>query len=104
MVIRMNDYIEISTRQLNDDRQTVQTNIENISNTLGKLANEINKLNGMWSGPANMAYNQQTGKDFEKIGELMKTITSFAQKMEFAAQEYTKCEIGVAELVAAIRV
>lgn len=100
----MNDYIEIETVQLNNDRQTVQENIRKIGDELEHLSESVGRLNGMWSGPANAAYNQQTGHDFEEMNRLLTEIADFVQCMEFAASEYVKCEDSVADSVAGIRI
>ena len=100
----MGNIIEISTEQLNTDIQTVQENINKIKSEISALTEEVSKLNGMWSGPANQVYNQQAAEDFAKINSLMEAIGKFEQHMEFAVQQYNKCEQSVAEKVAAIRI
>lgn len=100
----MSDYIEISTTQLNSDREFIEENIENIQAELESFSEELYNLNGMWTGPSNAAYIQQISKDLERLQEVLNVLSNLVQCMSFAAQEYVKCEDGVADLVASIRI
>lgn len=97
------DYIEISTTNLESDRARVQQCIRQIEKELSDLVGEVEKLNSMWTGPANAAYNNQVVLDQEKLTELLAALADIAECMAFASEEYVKCENHVADMIAAIR-
>lgn len=97
-------YIEIDTEQLKRDTRELIDIRKNAESALNEMIQEIQELNAMWSGKANMAFRIQFGKDVTLMNELLDKMDKLADCMECAAREYVKCENEVKSMVDSIRI
>lgn len=97
-------YIEIETEQLKRDTQELLENKQKAETVLNEMVGEIEELNAMWSGKANMAFRTQFNKDVELMKALLEKMQKLAGCMDFASAEYAKCENEVKSLVDSIRI
>lgn len=97
-------YVEIETGQLKRDTQELLENRQRAVAVLNEMVQEIEKLNGMWSGKANRAFRIQFEKDVMIMEELLEKMQKLAECMEYAAAEYEKCENEVKTLVDSIQI
>lgn len=97
-------YIEIDTDQLKRDTQELLENKQKAESVLNEMVHEIEELNTMWSGRANMAFRSQFGKDVQLMQELLGKMQKLGECMEFAAEEYIRCESEVKTLVDSIKI
>ena len=68
------------------------------------MVQDIEELNTMWSGKANLAFCTQFSKDVELMNELLNKMQKLAECMEFASGEYVRCENEVKSLVDSIKI
>ena len=97
-------YIEIETDQLKRDTQELRENKQQVEAVLNEMVQEIEELNTMWSGRANMAFRNQFSKDVQLMQELLERMQKLGDCMEFAANEYIRCENEVKSLVDSIKI
>lgn len=97
-------YIEIETEQLKRDTQELLESKQKAETVLNEMVGEIEELNAMWSGQANLAFRNQFNKDVALMKELLMKIQNLAECMDFASTEYVKCESKVKSLVDSIRI
>lgn len=97
-------YIEIETEQLKRDTQELLENKQKAEKVLSEMTEEIEELNAMWSGQANLAFRTQFNKDVTLMRELLAKMQQLAECMDFASSEYAKCENEVKSLVDNIKV
>lgn len=95
-------YIEVETEQLRRDTQELLENKHRAETVLNEMVREIEALNAMWSGQANLAFRNQFNKDAALMKELLMKIQNLAECMDFASAEYVKCENEVKSLVDSI--
>lgn len=97
-------YIEVETEQLKRDTQELLENKQKAETVLNEMVGEIEALNAMWSGQANLAFRNQFNKDVILMKELLAKMQQLAECMDFASGEYAKCENEVKSLVDSIRI
>lgn len=100
----MSEYIEITTQNLDADRNTIQEEVKALQNDVKEFAEEISQLNSLWEGPASAAFARQAAEDVEKIKEICSTLAEYIESMEYAAKSYVKCEKTVTDIIDKIRV
>lgn len=100
----MADYIEVDTAALNRDRQTIQSELGKVRNEIGRLRDEMAGLSAMWEGPAHDTFMAQFNADYEFIQQFGNEIETYIETMEYAQNEYQKCEASVEQAIASIRV
>lgn len=100
----MADYIEVDTEALNRDRQTIQSELQRVRTEIGRLNEEMAGLSAMWEGPAHEAFLAQFNADYEFFLQFGNEIESYIGMMEYAQNEYQRCEASVDQAVAAVRV
>lgn len=97
-------YIEIETDQLKRDSQELFENKQHAETILNEMVQEIEELNTMWSGRANLAFRMQFNKDVELMRELLEKMKKLSECMDYASEEYVRCENEVKTLVDSIRI
>lgn len=71
---------------------------------LQQLFQEMEELDSMWDGPASQAFAVQFQTDYQIMQDIIENLKGFIQCMQYAADEYNKCENTIAELISAIRI
>ncbi|MBR0091356.1 MAG: hypothetical protein IJP92_06635 [Lachnospiraceae bacterium] len=69
-----------------------------------RLFTEILELNTMWEGPAHSAYEQSFINDSLIVEDALRFLELFYRDMEMVSRESAKCEAGVADVIAAIKI
>lgn len=100
----MAQHIEVDTITLNSDRETMQENLNTIKTDMTKMYEAVAKLDMMWNGPANDAFNVQFMQDKADMDELCKIIQKVVDCMSFARKEYDNCENQISNIIAGIRI
>lgn len=100
----MADRIEVETHSLRQDRENIQSQTEGLNIQLGRLLESMERLSGMWEGPAKESFLAQFQTDYQFMQEFLAEMEKYVQAMAFAESEYNKCESDVAQLVASIRI
>ncbi|MDD2980433.1 MAG: WXG100 family type VII secretion target [Hespellia sp.] len=100
----MSELIEITTGNLNADRETMEQELQGIGEDLKVLLEEMQQLNATWEGAANQAYQAQVASDVENMQELCKCLLQYISCVSYAGTEYIKCEKSVASYIDSIRV
>lgn len=96
--------IEISTSQLKKDTERLRTTANNAKQELENFKNELDALNGMWQGRANIAFRGQVSQDYALMQEMLEQVNVLILCMENACTEYIKCENDVKNIVDTIRI
>ena len=97
-------YIEIDTGQLNKDIGDLDADIKRAEKTLTDMVQEMEELNSMWQGQANMAFRVQFQNDNVMMQELLEEMIKLEECMRYASSEYVKCENEVKDMVDSIRI
>lgn len=100
----MAERIEIETRSLGQDKETIQTQTEGLRSRMSQMLEQMEGLSGMWEGPAKEAFLVQFRNDYAYMQEFLAEMDKYVQAMAYAESEYNKCENDVAQIVAAIRI
>ncbi|QBE95728.1 hypothetical protein PMF13cell1_01252 [Blautia producta] len=100
----MGGYIEVSTEPLSADKGNIAAELNAVRTELQQLFQEMQELDSMWDGPASQAFAVQFQTDYEIMQEIVENLEGFIQCMQYAADEYNKCENTIAELISAIRI
>ncbi|HIZ64617.1 MAG TPA: WXG100 family type VII secretion target [Candidatus Blautia pullicola] len=100
----MADRIEIETRLLAQDKESIQTQVQRLRTQKNRLQDRMEQLSGMWEGPAKETFLNQFLSDCEYMESFFSELDAYVQAMEYAEKEYNKCENDVAQIVAAIEI
>lgn len=97
-------YIEVDTIALEKDRETIQSEMDRVRTGINQLKDKMVNLGAMWEGPAHRAFMAQFHADYEFIEEFHAEIGKYIETMQYAQQEYEKCESNVQQTIASIRI
>ena len=100
----MAEYIEAATEPLSADKGTMEAELNAVCAELQQLFQEMEGLDSMWDGPASQAFAVQFQTDYQIMQDIIENLKGFIQCMQYAADEYNKCENTIAELISAIRI
>ncbi|MDO4617061.1 MAG: WXG100 family type VII secretion target [Lachnospiraceae bacterium] len=100
----MAEYIEISTDALNRDRNTIESELDQIRAGVNQLREQMEQLGSMWEGPSHDVFLRQFQADYNYILEFQKQLEEYIAAMEYAGKEYKKCESSVLQAISSIRV
>jgi WXG100 family type VII secretion target len=96
--------IEINTDMLADDINSMEQNVVQLEAEYNHMFQQLQELNGMWSGPANSAFAVQFAGDLEAFKELTVTLQEIISGLKDAKQEYDSCEQRVSGIINTIRI
>lgn len=94
---------EVNLSNLNSDINNARHSLDYIEKNIKGMFDEIKELDAMWDGDANDAFNVQFNSDYEMMLDVCKNIEKIIVSMEFAKQEYAKCENSVSSAVRAMK-
>lgn len=97
-------FIEVDTQQLELDKEAMREQLQQVQKELKKVYAEMEELDAMWDGPANIAFRQQFANDREEFEGICKEIESMIESLTYAKGEYEKCENQVSAAIAAISI
>lgn len=97
-------HIEIDTDMLKSDVGEIESGIDNAKKALEALMSELEELNTMWKGKANVAFRMSAKKDHEAMLRMISEVEKLKESMCKAAKEYEKCESEVKSMVDSIRI
>lgn len=97
-------YIEVDTQQLERDKEAMKEQLHQVQKALKKVYAQMEELDAMWDGPANIAFRQQFTNDQEEFEGMCKEIESLIESLTYAKWEYEKCENQVSAAIAAIKI
>lgn len=97
-------YMEVDTARLNADVRELERGTAKVRSSLQGLKGEMEELNGMWRGQANMAFRRQVNLDCSLISALLEKMDRLAGCMTYAANEYARCEQEIKNALADIRI
>jgi WXG100 family type VII secretion target len=96
--------IACSISALGSDISNIQSQYDAVVKAKEALMTAVNSMNGMWAGSAHDTFVSAFNNDYERIGNLCKTIDNIIKCLENAKKEYAKCEQTVRSYVDAITV
>lgn len=97
-------FIEVDTQQLERDKEAVKERLQQVQQALKKVYAQVEELDAMWDGPANIVFRQQFASDREEFETMCKEVESLIESLTYAKWEYEKCENQVNAAIAAIRI
>lgn len=97
-------YVEVDTERLNRDIQELNESLAKVQGSLVSMMEEIEEMNGMWTGRANLAFRLQVNRDRELMEALISETRHLSECMAYAGNEYVRCENDVKSAVEAIRI
>lgn len=96
--------LEMETRRLQSDIDSLKGHLKAMSQTGEKMMTNINALSTMWEGTAKNAFTVQFQSDYETLKSMEDVISTLIESLEYAREQYDKCENNVASIINAIRV
>lgn len=100
----MADIIEINIGTLAADIQEMKNELKALRNEMNLAFDSVTRLDAMWNGAANDAFNQAFQQDHQAMDDMCEIIDSLIAFMENARDEYRKCEEAVSAEIDSIRV
>lgn len=97
-------YIEVDTEQLKRDNQELIDNTAKARNSLNSLKEEMEEMNAMWSGKANLAFRMQIASDYRFLESILENMDKLSDSLNNAATEYVKCENEVISTINSINI
>ena len=98
------DKVRIDTNELDKDIEQLQTLLGELHAAEKNMIEQITQLNTMWTGQANIQFNQQFAIDCGKFENLRKAILEYKKKLGKAKVEYNKCDAKVYDTINIIKV
>ena len=96
--------ITIATALLAGDISSLKEALTAARERLKEMFEQVTELDAMWDGPANEEFVRQFGIDHENAVEMCNTVDALIQSMEFAKQEYDRCDAEINDIVGAIAI
>ena len=96
--------IRVNTGSLQRTQSDVEGQIRDIENKLGAMLGDVSRMNGMWTGEANAAFNQSFQDDINALKDLCGQLKKIAVYEGNARKEYDSCEQKVSQLISGIQV
>jgi uncharacterized protein YukE len=97
-------YLEVDTGSLKADAKEMDLEIRQAKASLEELSEELEALNVMWSGSANLAFRTQARADVANVSELLEMMSALIDSCKNAVREYNRCEAEVLVEVNNIRI
>lgn len=97
-------YIEVDTDQLKRDNQELIDNTAKARTCLNNLKEEMEEMNAMWSGKANLAFRMQIDSDYRFLESILEIMDKLSDSIDNAGKEYVKCENEVLSTVNSINI
>jgi len=96
--------LEIETHRLQSDINSLKSHLKGMRQTGDRMMANINALSSMWEGPAKNIFTAQFQTDYETLKSMADTLDDLIKSLEYAKEQYEKCENNVASIINAIRV
>mgnify|MGYP001658852378 CR=1 FL=1 len=100
----MSDYIRVAIDRIEQDKSTIQSEVEGIRSSVMELYQEMQSLGATWEGPAWQAFQNQVAEDIENMQMIETQIRNYLEHMDYAGKEYKQCSGMIRQLVNSIRV
>lgn len=97
-----NKEIAVDTSTLVDDITDLQEALDEITDNLDKMFDEILALDTMWEGPAKQIFMEQFAKDTIYAHEICETLQNLVECMTYAKNQYDTCENEISSIISAI--
>jgi len=91
--------IEINTEMLGNTISDMSIGITQLYSHIKEIYEDIKELDNMWDGSANQVFYIQFEKDRAKLLNICGNLETYIDKMQYAKDEYNKCENAVAHIV-----
>lgn len=96
--------LTIETRRLQSDIESLTAHLDGMRRMGEQMMAGINGLSSMWEGEAKSAFTEQFRSDYETLQSMAGVINDLIKSLEYAREQYDKCEGNVASIVNAIRI
>ena len=96
--------IEMNTSMLAGDIESLESTVGQLETQLKNMFDSVNRLDTMWNGAANSAFNQQFQSDYAVCQEMCRTLRELIASLDHAADEYDKCEQSVNSMIRSLNI
>lgn len=96
------NYIKVDTSRLTNDVNSVIDMLARVNKNINEMYDEVVALNGMWTGPANIAFTQKFQEDYNEVKEYLKDVNNYVKSLAQKSESYNMCEntaISMAESI-----
>lgn len=100
----MSDFVKVSTQRIHQDKEDILKELNGIGSDIEGLYQEMQALGQTWEGEAWQVFQKQMADDIENMRSVNEKLSVYIRHIEYAEQEYLKCEGNVARLIDSIRV
>lgn len=96
--------IATNTNTMSNDIEELRAILDKSKKLMDNVMGQMAELDAMWDGAANEAFNLQIRNDQAFANEVFEAINDFIDCMNYAKNEYNKCENEVSEIIGTIRI
>lgn len=100
----MSAKIKINTNSLKSDVSSISSSIQAMSKSLAILQSELQKLDGMWDGPASETFKAAYMNDISALNTVISNLKKLNSFESRARERYDSCEQKVSGIISGIRV
>lgn len=100
----MANEIEMDTSLLARDIDNLESTLTQLETRLGKMFDAINKMDAMWNGSANSAFNAQFKNDYDTCKSMCGILRELIGSLNHAKEEYDKCEQNISGMIQSIKI
>lgn len=86
------DYLKTDAYRLKNSSDNLQSLINQLISNVDEIYNNVNSLNGMWTGNANNAFTKSFSLEYSDIKEYLKKLNDFAVRIYDEGVAYERCE------------
>lgn len=86
------DYLKTDAYRLKNSSDNLQSLINQLISNIDEIYNDVNSLNGMWTGNANSAFTKSFSLEYSDIKEYLKRLNDFAVRIYDDGVAYERCE------------
>ena len=94
--------LEVNINALSNDITRLNEIASNLRNKSLRMFEELEALDAMWEGDAHDTFRMQVVNDKACMDELLRTVSSIIEYMNYAKQEYEMCEDAVNNEISSI--
>lgn len=95
-------YLSVDTDRLKGDVREAKADMDAIRESISRIFDEVNQLNGMWKGRANVAFTKTFKKDYARIKAIVKKINNDIDGIGRKNDELIRCENMVIDIASSL--
>lgn len=96
--------IMVDTDRLNSDIARLQETLKALKKQKKQMETDIESLNGTWKGDSHKAFMEQFDSECQNIEEMFSAVEEMIGCMQYAKQQYERCENDINGIISSIKI